>query len=410
MMKKTTAGGVILAVLCALIFFSKTIYTYNLPEVRGVKPFRGTLSKLEVTQGVASWTEAESLYAQTAGTIAGVLVREGQAVRQGEPLCTLSFDRAETERKLQETVNNREKLWADIQNTEAKLRELDAALDFGDESSLIGIELAQAARALEDASLLFEFGSASQRDRTVAEEKLRTARLVYEQQRSDLRYTLQTRQLDLENLRLAEEGCRESLREYQENAVIAAPADGVVLSVKAEKGMFVPAHTFLVSIGMGNSFTLECPVPLSNNFILPGDSCTLSNSSHTLTGTVTRVASAAQGKTVRVSLTSDDITAGETFEVRFEKESPAVYTLVPNSALNQDNNGTFLYQIKRRDGMMGKEYYVERLDVYAGDSDSQNTAIVQGITFFEPLVLSSSAFLSPGDTVLLQNAEDFFEN
>ena len=58
---------------------------------------------------------------------------------------------------------------------------------------------------------------------------------------------------------------------------------------------------------------------------------------------------------------------------------------------------------------MGKEYYLERIDVYIGDSDSNHTAIASGVTFFEPVVLSSNKTAVTKDVVLLKNAGDFFE-
>ena len=74
----------------------------------------------------------------------------------------------------------------------------------------------------------------------------------------------------------------------------------------------------------------------------------------------------------------------------------------------QDSNGYYLKQIKRKDGIMGKEYYLARIDIYIGDSDSQNTVIVQGVTFFEPVLLYSNKTAVIGDVVLLKNAGDFF--
>ena len=59
---------------------------------------------------------------------------------------------------------------------------------------------------------------------------------------------------------------------------------------------------------------------------------------------------------------------------------------------------------------MGNEYYLERLNIFIGDSDHQNTQVVRGITFFEPIVLVSSKALSAGATVVLKNPEDFFES
>ena len=155
---------------------------------------------------------------------------------------------------------------------------------------------------------------------------------------------------------------------------------------------------------------MECSVSLDNNFVNPGDTCELSNASHVLKGKVRRIRPTAQGKTVTVTIFSDEVSEGETFIVTFEKLSAASFTLVPNSAINQDNDGYFLYQIKRRRGIMGEEYYLERLNIYIGDSDHQNTIVVRGITFFEPLVLVSNKILSAGLTVSLKNPENFFEN
>jgi len=117
-----------------------------------------------------------------------------------------------------------------------------------------------------------------------------------------------------------------------------------------------------------------------------------------------------QGKAVTISISSNEVSDGETFDVTFEKNSAASFVLVPNSAVNQDNNGYFLYQIKRRKGIMGNEYYLARLNIFIGDSDRQNTAVLRGLTFFDPIVLVGGKGLSDGVTVSLKNPEDFFES
>ena len=167
---------------------------------------------------------------------------------------------------------------------------------------------------------------------------------------------------------------------------------------------------FLASIGVGREFIVEAAISLDNNFVKSGDTCELSNASHVLKGTVWRVRPTAQGKTVSISVISEGVSDGETFEVTFEKSSAASFTLVPSNAINQDNDGYFLYRIKRRRGIMGDEYYLERLNIFIGDSDHQNTQVIRGITFFEPIVLVSNKALSAGITVTLKNPENFFEN
>jgi hypothetical protein len=180
--------------------------------------------------------------------------------------------------------------------------------------------------------------------------------------------------------------------------------------MNVKRGMYLSENTPMISIGAGNSFIVDCIVSEDNNFIIPGDTCNLYNASHEVTGVVSRVQPSSSGKTIRISVTSDDINAGENFEIQFEKQSSALFTLIPNGALNQDNDGYFLYQIKRGKGIMGEEYFIDRLTVYIGDSDYQNTVIIKGINFFEPFVLLSNKPVTAGDRIFLKNAEDFFEN
>jgi hypothetical protein len=428
-LNKQTVGVLIFAALVLLLFFSKTIYNYNLPEVSGVKPSRGSLSKLELSSGIAGWAETENIYAEVGGVAGQVFVKEGDRVEKGQPLFQMDFDIAAAERKLAETQNNMAKLENDIHNTQVRLDILKQVLTAAEEpytssdtplppgqagspaqAGVIILEINKARTAMENARFSHELGSISQNEALTAENNFKALLFRYEAEADDLEYSLNAKRIDLRNLRLTEEACREVLRDYRNNAVITAPAAGIVETMNAEKGRFFAENNLLASIGVGREWTVECSVSLDNNFIVPGDVCELSNSSHVLRGTVSRIRPSAQGKTVFIFLESDEVSAGETFEITFEKNSSASFTLVPNAAINQDSDGYFLYQIKRRKGIMGEEYYVDRLDVFVGDSDYQHTSIIRGVTFFEPMVLSSNKPLSAGLTVSLKNPGDFFEN
>jgi multidrug resistance efflux pump len=419
-LNKTRAGGILFAALAFLLFFSKTIYTYNMPAVTGVKPYRGSLSKLEIASGIAGWAETENIYAAVAGIAGEVFMKEGDWVEAGQVLFEMDFDIAAARRRLAETENNIAKLENDIRNTQSRLDILKEALAAAEkpedlpllpgQAGIIGLEINKARFAAQNAQLSFELGSISGIEALNAENTFTALRLKYEAEAEELEFSLASKRIDLGNLRLAAESAGEALAEYRNNAVIAAPAAGIVTAVNAEKGRYFAENALLASVGVGREFTVECTVPVDNNFINPGDKCEVRNSSHGFSGTVTRVKPSEKGKTVSVSVSSGEISDGETFEITFEKTSASSFTLVPTGCVNQDSDGYFLYQIKRRRGVMGEEYYVERLNVFLGDSDYRNTAIVRGITFFEPVVLSSDKPLSAGLPVVLKNPGDFFEN
>jgi multidrug efflux pump subunit AcrA (membrane-fusion protein) len=416
------AGVFFLILLCVLLLFSRTIYSYHLPEVAGVKPFRGTLNKFEISSGAADWTDVDTAYAVVGGMVEAVFVKEGETVRTGQALFQMGFDVEAAERELREIRNNIRKLQNDIDYTAVKLQNLVRALDRpegGDDAGaeyrepprpdLVSLDLNKARLALGEAELSYELGAKSRYDLEAARDNVTALYLKYEGERTALEFDLEAKNIDLQNLRLREESCRDTLENYRTYAVIPARVEGVVVSLNVKKGMYVQEKTPMVSIGLGQDFTLECTVSPENNFIIPGDTCELSNSSHVLEGVVSRVKPSAQGKTVSVTVISGEVRAGESFDIIFEKNSAASYTLVPNAALNQDNDGYFLNQIKRRKGILGEEYYAERLDVYIGDSDPANTAIIKGMSFFEPVILRSSKPVLSGDVVSLTNPGDFFE-
>jgi hypothetical protein len=418
-LNKKTAGLLLGGVLGTLFFFSGTLYRYKLPEVRGVKPFRGTLNKREISYGITGREETDKIYARLNGIASAVFVKEGDTVRAGQALFAVEYDTEETERKLRELRNNQEKLRKDLDYTAGELASLNRVLrafENGDAQNdgeyredLIGIELNKARLALEEAELSYRLGGKSRRDTEAARDTVAALYLTYKAAQRTLGFEVEAKSLDLRNLELQEEAYLGILGDYRDYGLIPAAAEGVIVSLAVKEGMYIREGELMVSLAPENEFVLTCAVAWENNFILPGDSCRLSNASHALEGTVSLLTPAAEGKLVKIALASAEVSPGETFEVTFEKKSAAVYTLVPNAAVNQDRDGYFLNQIKRRRGILGEEYYAERLDVYIGDSDLDNTAVTWGIVFFEPLIVRSNRTVVSGNALSLINPEDFFE-
>ena len=421
---RKTAGAVIFILLVLLLFFSRTIYTYNMPQVTGIRPSRGTLNKLEISSGTARRAETENLYAAASGAAGRVYVREGDIVEKNQILFEMDFNITAAERRLSEIDNNISKQEADIRSLLLRLAGIREALAAAYETvieyttpdaGLIVMEIKKSLIALADARVSLEFGIISGNDFTNIENNLKAVLYKYEAEISSIEYSIALKQIDLATLRLTREAASDSLRNYRDNAVIRSPVSGVITDLFVERGKYFNENAHLVSIGVGSEFLVECNIPLDNNFVNPGDTCQLINSNGALNGNVRRVRPSANGKTVTISITSDDVCDGETFDITFEKTGSyttanASFTLVPNRAVNQDNDGYFVYQIKRRNGFMGQEYYLERLNIFIGDSDHQNTIVVRGITFFDPIVLVGDKSLEAGMTVAVKNVEDFFEN
>ena len=228
------------------------------------------------------------------------------------------------------------------------------------------------------------------------------------------------RQLDIQALALQETTARNDrdrriyeynlrLTNFDNNATITASATGVITNLNLNQGGHINPNQTLATIGQ--NLVIEADIPLTNTFITIGSTAVMHNSLHTVLGTVTNISLHDHAKRLTLALTGDTaVTLGETFTIQFETLSTESFTLVPNRAINRDSNGYFINQIRRRDGILGTEFYTERITVYIGDSDSNNTAVLRGITFFQPVVVASSRPFSEGETINLGNEGDFFAN
>jgi multidrug efflux pump subunit AcrA (membrane-fusion protein) len=486
------------ALLITLIFLSKTIYTFNLPQVTGVMPVRGKLNKIEFSTGVTSYEEETELYSNITGKIEAVLFREGDAVQKGTPIFEISFNgedddirkqiaalKQEHEKRLEELYIVRDKLNLDIERINSgignanrkmdefradiyrKMDELKAEVYIADEVSDDGItqcekDIDAAREDLENLRLLFEVGAVAKSEVDVSERDLqrllgklenliktkednirKNAEAIAEKETNrqkkleDYKYQLETytrdyeyqletyaqdltaKQLDIDTnvfqekvyiqdyaVKLAD--YNEELELYDESRIITAPEDAVITQIHLNKGQIITPGTKLISFGLATGYIVECKISLDNNFVTSGDVCKLSNAERSIKGTVTKITPGDGSKTVTLLLDDENVTSGETFTITFEKQSGESYILVPNGAVGQDGEGYYLNEIKRREGILGEEYYTQKLRIYIGDSDAASTAVIRGITFSEPVVLIADKPFAEGETIKIRNAGDFF--
>jgi multidrug efflux pump subunit AcrA (membrane-fusion protein) len=447
-------GAVVFMLLIAMGFFSNTIYMYNTPSVTAVLPVSGRLQKRETSTGIADWADIEELYTEVAGRVDELYAAEGDAVTEGQELARLSFETEDLQARLQALALDREKmllaaetttmrvnrLWSEISELQAEVYQPEEVSDR--ELAALQTKITEAEEGLYGLERLFEVGGVTQQELDAARQALDALRLDYDNliltrdknienaQRgveerekarakaiSDKQYEINTlgqdakaRELDLrqnDNDRAAIEA---QLSLYDNSALIYAPADGVIVSLELKRGQSVSKNQLAASIGVGSTFIIECEISSRNNFTVTGDECRLSNTDHRFTANITKITPTADAKEVTVRIESDEITAGETFDLEFTKESADSAVLVPSGAVNRDSTSYFVYRIGERKGVLGDEYFAEKLRVEIGDSDGTNTVITKGIMFFEPIVLTSDKPFNEGATLSVKNEGDFFVN
>lgn len=441
--------GVLLAAISCMLFFSKTIYSRNMAVVTGVLPSKGRLTKKERGTGTAEWAEKEYAYSRVNGELISLFVKEGEWVEKGQVLAEIDVSIDDTwegdEIAKKRLELEMEGIVQKIENTEKEMETIISEAYDIEEVSLY--ELNKLAEKIEDAvenqeisSRLYDAGGISKEEYDIAEKAVQTLRQEYEKVQNDINKAfkdeikkadeneanrqrkiedlqnsikafqreMEMKQLDYADLSLKSQIKNRDSMELAKNKYIVAESDGIILNSFVSKGQYISKGQELFEIGVGDKLEIKVSVNKNNTFIKTGDEAEVKNENGSFTGTVKKTEKDENDKVVTIEIEGEKESGGESFNVNFKKESTQIEMLVPNNCINKDSQGHFLLYIKRREGAFGLEYYVARQNVIIGDSDDNNTIIVSGITFVEPVVSLSNKSVSVGETVRVQNEKDFF--
>lgn len=99
-------------------------------------------------------------------------------------------------------------------------------------------------------------------------------------------------------------------------------------------------------------------------------------------------------KIATIALTGD-VTVGQNLSLTIGEKGQTYDTVVPNSAVREDNNGKFVLAVESKSSPLGNRYIAKRVDVQVLASDDTNTA-VSGIMGSEFIITTSTKPISAG--------------
>lgn len=444
--------GLIVILLLVMIFMSKTIYTMNVPIVTAKMPTNGKLKKYETTTGFTKWSKTEELYSELDGKVEKILVSEGDKVTKGQKLVEFSFDKEQVLDDIKQLEIDKKKILLSIETINLKNEKIKKDIDLigKDENKseyISTFQIEQLEKKIDNYKeelaknkILYESGIIPLSELEVAnieldklidehknliieneqikikeQNKFEELKKTKQKELENLNYEiassnqeLKSKDIELQNIENKEIILKTKLEKFNEKIFIVAKKDFIITSISKKVGQFVNENTLLMSFGLGSEFEIECEVSLLNNFVALGDECKLKNSSDIFTGNVSKVTQSEKNKKIVIKIKSDEITAGETFEIKFTKESTKAYNLIANSAVNKDTENYFVYTVKKREGILGEEYYVLKTIIDIIDTDNENTAISSENLFFEPIIILSDKPFSNKATVIVENEGDFY--
>ena len=94
-----------------------------------------------------------------------------------------------------------------------------------------------------------------------------------------------------------------------------------------------------------------------------------------------------------------DVTAGSELTISVGSKSANYDYVVPNSAIRQDNNGSFVLVITAKNSPLGNRFFAKRVTVEVVASDDMNSAVTGDFSYGDYVITTSSMPVKGGDQV-----------
>ena len=91
-----------------------------------------------------------------------------------------------------------------------------------------------------------------------------------------------------------------------------------------------------------------------------------------------------------------EIESGAQISIAIGERGGSYDTLVPNSAVRSDNNGSFVLAVVAKSSPLGNRYVAQRIDVKVLATDDVNSAVSGGLTTSDFVITTSSKPIEPG--------------
>ena len=244
--------------------------------------------------------------------------------------------------------------------------------------------------------------------RAVANNEYTQAKNSYDELSNEIKYQRQLQDL-LDQIAEAKNKY-ETLETKAIGTEVTAPVSGIVTAVNVVAGEKVAAESAMATIQLsGKDYTLEMSVTKEQAArIKVGDIGQASNSWYysDMTLTVSAIKNdttnpSSGNRIVVFTVTGSDINVGQSVTVSVGDKSANYDMIVPNTAIREDKNGTYILVITSKSTPLGNRYTATRVDVTKLASDDTNTAISCGLQGYESVITTATKPVSAGDLVRL---------
>ncbi|MDO4983371.1 MAG: HlyD family efflux transporter periplasmic adaptor subunit [Eubacteriales bacterium] len=197
--------------------------------------------------------------------------------------------------------------------------------------------------------------------------------------------------------------------EGEEN-VITAKTAGIVSEVNCASGDSVVKGDILAVIevpDMGYTISFSVTNDQARRLKI-GDKATISNFywGNEITATLKSIATDKKNPQTQKLLTFDvegDVNAGAELTVSVGQKSASYDLVIPNSAIRNDNNGSFVYVVEAKNSPVGNRYIAKRVKIEVLASDDTNSAVTADMESGDFVITTTGAPIKNGEQVRLAN-------
>ncbi|MGG1151012.1 efflux RND transporter periplasmic adaptor subunit [Bacillus wiedmannii] len=383
-------SSVFIGLLIILTLFSNTLANWDLPKVTTEKPRNEQLTQTFTGNGeLQPQEEAKLSVSSVEAKVKEMHVKEGDSVKKNQLLVTYDSKKSEQEILEEEATLQIKKLElndAQVTYNEAQKNQRENKPNEQQENKPNGGISATSIQGLK----------------TAVESK---------------KIEISTQERKIKNLK----------EELEMNKKLIAPFDGVVTKINAKKDQpSVKEEGDVILSNESKGFKVELQVPSDLAMHLKvGDKIEMKKNAKFLEGELIEIQNIAgnenerpkeqggqkgepkdeqtpvppqQQKRLLVKVQGEELKKGELVEAKLTKKLTKG-VLIPNRVIERGPTGPFVYTIEEKKGPLGNAFYITESRITVGESNGQETLVLEGVVEKDQIVSKSSEPLQKGERV-----------
>ena len=299
---------------------------------------------------------------------------------------------------------------AELDAANALLESLDPSADPAVKAAQAQVDEAQAAldAILNRAGPYAESYNQAVEARKAAEDELFTLEYNLNQTRIQNNKTAASAALELQDLSQQIEKAKKELAELSggEDNQITANVGGIIESIAYTAGSTAAKDEVLCTIqvpDLGYSLSFSVTNEQARRLRV-GDSASVANYywGSEITATLTNIKTDPKSPQTSKLLTFDlsgDVNAGAELTISVGQKSQNYETVIPNSAIRTDSNGSYVLVVQAKNSPLGNRYIAQRVDIEVVASDDVNSAVTGDLSNGDFVITTSNKPVQKGDQV-----------